>query len=358
MSKSKLLILSACVLTLMAGCTEKKQVKKPVRPVRVEKVSADRIDQDKIILPASINELKEVKLAFRVGGPLVKLNNIVGSYVEKGEVIAQIDPRDFKIAVESAESRYLQAKAEYERYKNLFAKKSVSKSLFDQIETNYKLTKASFESAKNSLIDTELKAPFSGYINTLFVENFEKVNPGAPVVSLLDYSNYEVNAWISAHDMDKITSETEFICVVKNGANHRLKGRIKEIGTKSGRSKQSYPISVLVEVPTDIKLRAGMTANLEIITPNMEAHSTFQIPVTAVFSKENKTCVWIFNEQTNTVSLKQVKLGSIVSDEILTITDGLGGKEYVVTAGVHYLYDGQQVKMMSEFSKSNVGNQL
>ncbi len=355
--KKRLIVLSLSILIMMTGCGEKKQIKKSVRPVRVVKVSSN-LNQAKIVLPASINELKEVKLAFRVGGPLVKLNNIVGSYVKKGEVIAQIDPRDFKIAVESAESMYFQAKAEYERYKNLLAKKSVSKSLFDQMETNYKLAKTSYESAKNSLIDTEIKAPFSGYINTLFVENFEEVNPGAPIVSLLDYSNYEVNAWISAQDMDKINSETEFVCIVKNETTHRLKGRIKEIGAKSGLSKQSYPISVLVEVPKDFKLRAGMTANLEIITPNKESHFSFLVPVTSVFSKENKTCVWIFNEQTNTVSLKQVKLGSIVSDEMLSVTDGLRDNDNVVTAGVHYLHEGQQVKMMSKFSKSNVGNQL
>lgn len=358
MSKRNVLALSISVLIMLTGCREEKQIKKSVRPIRAVKVSTDKVNQGKIILPASINELKEVKLAFRVGGPLIKLNNIVGSYVEKGEAIAQIDPRDFMIAKESAETSYLQAKSEYERYKNLLAKKSVSKSLFDQMETNYKLSKASYESAKNSLIDTEIKAPFSGYINTLFVENFEKVNPGSPIVSLLDYSNFEVNAWISAKDMDKINSQTEFVCVVKNGKTHRLKGKIKEIGKKSGLSKQSYPISVLVDVPNDIKLRAGMTANLEIIIPNKEVHPKFLVPVTSVFSKGNESYVWIFNEQNSTVSLKPVKLGSIVSDEMIAVTDGLKAEEYVVIAGVHYLHEGQQVKIISEFSKSNVGNQL
>lgn len=358
MNGKKLVILSLSVIISLTGCKEKTQIEKSARPVRVVKVSTDKDNQGKIILPASINELKEVKLAFRVGGPLVKLNNIVGSYVEKGEIIAQIDPRDFKIAIESTESRYLQAKAEYERYKNLLAKKSVSKSLFDQMETNYTLAKTSYESAKNSLIDTEIKAPFSGYINILFVENFEKVNPGTPIVSLLDYSNYEVNAWISAQDIDKINSQTEFVCVVKDVATHRLKGKIKEIGKKSGLSKQSYPISVLVDVPNDIKLRAGMTANLEIIIPNKEVHPRFLVPVTSVFSKDNNTCVWIFNKTTNTVSLKQVKLGRIVSDEMLSVTDGLKDNDYVVTAGVHYLHEGQQVKMMSKFSMSNEGNKL
>lgn len=358
MGRIRLIGLSISVLIMLTACQEKKQIKKSVRPVRVVKVRADKVNQGKIILPASINELKEVKLAFRVGGPLVKLNNIVGSYVKKGEVIAQIDPRDFKIAIESAESRYLQAKSEYERYKNLLAKKSVSKSLFDQMETNYTLAKTGYESAKNSLIDTEIKAPFSGYINMLFVENFEKVNPGTPIVSLLDYSNYEVNAWISAQDMDKINSETEFVCIVKNGTTYRLIGKIKEIGTKSDMSKQSYPISVLVEVPKDLKLRSGMTAHLEIITPKIKAASTFLVPVTSVFSKVNKTCVWVFYEKTNTVSLRQVELGSIVSEEMLSVIDGLFVNEYVVTAGVHYLQEGQQVKMMSKFSKSNIGNQL
>ena len=358
MSKNKLLTLSVCVIMIMAGCKEKKRVEKPVRPVRAIKVKARIQNESKIVLPASVNELKEVNLAFRVGGPLVELNDIVGSYVEKGDVIAQIDPRDFEIAVESAETKYIQAKAEYERYRSLFDKESVSKSLFDQMEANYKLAKASFESARNSLIDTELKAPFSGYINTVFAENFEKVNPGAPIVSLLDVSSYEVKAWIPAQDIGKINSKTEFICVIKNGETYKLKGRIREIGTKSGLTKQSYPISVLVKADQRIKIRSGMTADLELIYPCMEKNESFIVPVTSVFSKNNETCVWVFNEQTNTVSLKPIEIEEVISDKMLSIAEGLKENDYVITAGVHYLHEGQEVKLMSEFSKSNVGNQL
>lgn len=358
MKKKQLILLSFSVFIMMTGCKENKQAKIVERPVRVTTVSADSNNHNKIVLPASINELKEVKLAFRVGGPLVKLNNIVGSYVEKGDVIAQIDPRDFKLAVTTAETSYLQAKAQYERYKNLLDKKSVSKSLFDQMEANYKLSKANFERAKNSLIDTDLKAPFSGYLNTIFTENFEKVKPGAPIVSLLDYSNYEVNAWISPQDKNKINSETEYFCVINNGETYRLKGKLKEIGTKSSHSKLSYPLSILVDVPEKFKLSAGMTANLDIIFKSKKYNPSFLIPVTSVFSKETETCVWIFDEQTNSVSLKSVKIGKIVSDKMLSVTEGLKESDLVVTAGVHYLTEGQKVKRLSEFSKSNVGNQL
>lgn len=350
MKKNFLIALSLSITIILTGCQEEKQVEKPIRPVKIVKVSVDKGQQSKIILPASINELKEVKLAFRVGGPLIKLNNIVGNYVQKGDIIAQIDPRDFKIAVESAESRYLQAKTEYERYKNLLAKNSVSKSLFDQMETNYTLAKTSYESAENALIDTELKAPFSGYINTLFVENFEKINPGAPIISLLDCSSYEVNAWISAQDVNKIKTETKFVCVINNGVTYSLNGKLKEIGAKSGLTKQSYPISVLINAPKNIKLRAGMTATLEIIQSNKELQQTFLVPVTAVFSKDKKTSVWIFNENTNTVTLRSVEIGDIVSSETITVINGLQENEHVVTAGVHYLYENQRVKMMSNNS--------
>lgn len=358
MKRKNVIMLSVSLLILLAGCGETKQVQKPVRSVKIQKVGLDEACNGKIVLPASVSELKEVNLAFRVGGPLVELNNTVGSYVKKGDVIAKIDSRDFKIAVESAQTQYLHAKAEYERYKNLLAKNSASKSLFDQMEANYKLSKIAFESARNALNDTEIKAPFSGYINIAFVENFEKINPGAPIVSLLDLSSFEVNAWISAHDMNHINSKTEFVCVVKNGKYHRLKAKIKEIGSKSSFSKQSYPITVVVEVPSDFKLRAGMTAKLEISNNIIQDKSKITIPVVSVFSKEEKTFVWIFNEKTSKVSLREVKLGSIVSDHNIEILEGLNNNESIVTAGVHYLQEGQEVKKMIAFTDSNIGNQL
>lgn len=351
------LYLALVVITM--ACQNAEKTAAPVRPVRVEKVKSNAVDGKKLVLPASVNEFQETKLSFRVGGPLIKLNDVIGSYVKAGEVIAQIDPRDFKIALEATESRYKLTKAEFERYKSLVEQGSVSKSVFDQTETSYKLAKTNYESAKNALEDTELKAPFSGYINGVFANNFEEVVPGAPIISLLDMSKYEVNAWISLKDAALIDKNTEFTCVVNQGGEElRIPGRLKEIGNKTSVSKQALPITIVINSDKDMGLRAGMATYLEIGSNDGEMDSNILVSVSAIFTKDNQTKVWVFDEANNTVSARNVTTGELLDNGVIEIKKGLSGNESIVTAGVNYLFEGQQVKKLKAFSKSNVGNKL
>ncbi len=355
MRKGKLFLF--LLLGVLFGCKESKQLQKKERSVKVTKVESFDKTMNKLTLPATLNERRRVDLAFRVGGPLVTLNNIVGSYVEKGQVIACVDNRDFKVALSKAESNYTLAKTEYERYKMLLSQESVSKSLFDKMEAQYVLAKGNYEDAKNAFEDTELKAPFSGYVDLVYVENFEKVNPGQPIVSFLDLSSYKINAWISVEDAKSIDSNTEFVCVVNDkDSAYQFKATLLELGSKSNFTKQSYPISAVMEAPENVKLRAGMTAQLEIFKGMENKSNLCLVPVTAVFSRGKDNCVWILNN--NQVTKRTVELGQILSNEEIVINRGLSENEVVVTAGVNYLQEGEKVKIYKGFSSSNKGNQL
>lgn len=345
-------------MLIFVGCKEKVKEKEYVRAVKVFKTGVSTSNKNTTTVPASINEKRETKLAFRVKGPLVKLNDVIGDYVQKGQVIAKIDPRDYKIAVESTQAAYKLASAEYKRYKTLLEKESVSASTYDQMESNYTAAKTAYESAKNALEDTELKAPFSGYISDVFVNNYEEVNPGQAIVSFIDLSKFEVKAWISLEDLSKINDNTQYACLIDLGNQKiRVVGTLKEVGHKTSMSKQSYPISILIDAPENVKLRAGMTTHLEIIDAD-NTSSSLEIPITSIYSKENKTYVWLFNESTNTVSSKEVLRGKIIGDDMIQIKKGLNGGENIVCTGVNFLSEGTKVKKYKGFSKTNVGNKL
>ncbi len=343
--------------TVLFGCSESKQVKRNLRSVNVAKVTSLTQSEDKMVLPATVNERRRVDLAFRVGGPLVMLNNIVGSYVEKGQVIASIDDRDFKVGLSKAESNYKMAKAEYERYKTLLEQNSVSKSVFDKMEMQYVMAKGNYEDAKNAFEDTHLKAPFSGYVDMVYVENFEKVNPGQPIVSFLDLSTYKVLAWVSQQDAKLLNEHTKFITEIQtNDSTYHVEGKLLELGSKASMSKQSYPVSVVIEAPAGLKLRAGVTAKLEIYKSFTGASDLCVVPVTSVFSRGEDSYVWIYKD--STVTKQQVVLGKILSTDEIVIEKGVKTDELVVSAGVNYLQDGEKVSVYKGFSKTNIGNQL
>ncbi|GAF05539.1 putative efflux pump periplasmic linker TtgA precursor [Saccharicrinis fermentans DSM 9555 = JCM 21142] len=345
-------------LTLLA-CKEKAAEKVHVRSVRIIKTTLASTQENSTIVPASINEKRETKLAFRVRGPLVRLNDTIGNFVKKGQVIAKVDARDYAIAVESTQAAYKLANAEYKRYKTLLEKESVATSVYDQIESNYTRAKTAYQSAQNALYDTDLRAPFSGYISKVLVNNFEEVNPGQPIISLIDLSEFEVKAWISLKDLTKMNENTQYACLINVGNKKiRIPGKLKEIGHKSSNSKQSYPISILIDAPKDNKLRAGMTTHLEIINTTPNPNPKIDIPVSCVFSSKNKSYVWLYDEHTQKVSAKEVVSGDITADDFIQIHKGLSAGVNIVSTGVHYLTEGQKVKVLKAFTKSNVGNKL
>lgn len=347
-------------MTVMMSCKQEAvETKKIVRPVKIEKLSYVQQSAKHISLPASVNELSDTKLSFRVGGPLVMLNNVEGDYIEAGEVIARIDQRDFEIGIEATKSAFELTEAEYERYKNLVAKESVSQSAFDQMETQYKISKTNYESALNALKDTEIRAPFSGYINTVFVNNFEAVAPGQPIISLLDMSKFEINAWISVSDVASITDNTVYTCIVNQGGKEfRIPGKLKEIGTKTSPSKQSLPVTIIIDASEDVKLHAGVTTYLEMSTEDTLALASVQVPLSSLFTKNSVSYVWLYNDKASTVSAKQITTGQILENGKMEVLKGLQGNEIIVVAGTSYLFEGQEVKKMESFSKSNVGNKL
>lgn len=121
------------------------------------------------------------ELSFRVGGPIDNFEVYVGNYYRKGEVIAKIDDRDFKINKERAEAVYMQAQSEYERIRTLYEKNNISASAYEKMRADYVAAKMAFESASNELEDTRLVAPFDGYVGEVYIEKFQDVKATQPV---------------------------------------------------------------------------------------------------------------------------------------------------------------------------------
>lgn len=75
-------------------------------------------------------------------------------------------------------------------------------------------------------------------------------------------------------------------------------------------------------------------------------------------SKDGKSCVWIYDEQSGTVRMRTISVERLHTDGTAIVTDGLAADEHVVATGVHKLTDGQRVQPMEEQSETNVGGLL
>ena len=177
---------------LIAGCSKKQEEAVPdvVRPVKTM-VGAGG-GSTAYTFPGTVKAIQQVDLSFRVAGPLVKFPVQEGDEVKKGQLLAMIDQRDFKIALSKAEAELKKAEEDFKRSDTLYKSNAVSKADLDAKKSNFDVSKATYEKTKADFADTAMKAPFSGRIGKTFVENFQEVRAKESILSLIDLSKIEI----------------------------------------------------------------------------------------------------------------------------------------------------------------------
>ena len=147
------------------------------------------------IYPGIVIASQQAKLAFRVGGPLIQVAVKPGDNVKKGQVLMQIDPRDFEDNIRvleaqlaGAESQQDRAQRDFDRAQTLFEQQvsatadfDRAKSAFDSASAGVQSLKAQLQIARHKLKDTTLRAPYAGTITTQSAEGYEMIEVGKEV---------------------------------------------------------------------------------------------------------------------------------------------------------------------------------
>ncbi|BAX79216.1 efflux RND transporter periplasmic adaptor subunit [Labilibaculum antarcticum] len=356
MKLMKIVILTVILSVGIFACKEKAEPKTEIiQPVKVFEVGTGTNDASVKVFTGLVKESREVKLAFQIPGPLVSLNVNEGQFVKKGELVAALNERDYLVQLESANANFENAKLQAERYTSLYEKKSTSKSVYDQIQVAYKLAKAQKEAAENALNDTKIYAPFSGYVQAMYAENFEKVGAGQPIVSLLDLTNLEVAVALSENDFFQYKSFMGFNAKFENFPNIDFNLKLIEIEKKPN-GDNFFRMRLKIDTQ-DKQIVPGMVASITTKLKSTDALGC-KIPVESVFSKEGKSYVWAYNLSSNCVKSKEVQMKGFDSMGMINISKGLSKGDLIVSAGVHSLREDQEVKQLQSKSNSNIGGQL
>ena len=127
-----------------------------------------------------------------------------------------------------------------------------------------------------------------------------------------------------------------------------IPAQIKEIGTEASATTRTYPVTIIMDQPEGIKILPGMAGKASGTPPEGTDSRTFgiEIPVMAVFTDaaSDNTFVWVIDETSSTVNKRKVEVGKLAARGI-RILSGLNEGEWIASAGVHYLFEGQKVKL-------------
>ena len=334
-------------LTGIISCTkdqpEQKEIIRPIRSMIVG--NAEQLSGRDF--PGRAKAVHEVNLAFDVNGTLNKRPVNIGDTVTKGQLIASLDSRDFVSNVKEARANVQNALANFNRAKELIKKSFISKSEYDRLNAQYRGFSAERDKAVKALSDASLKAPFSGFISELYVENFQAVVAKQLIARLVDVSQIKMIVDIPESKIS-IVSQVKSITVIFDAfPNRKISATVKEIGKEASSTTRTYPVTLIMDQPEGIRILPGMSgkARADAIA-STSPETSIQVPLSAVFSPDdNQSYVWLINKTTKTVKKQPVTLKRISSNGLL-ITKGLGSGDQIATAGVHFLREGMKVRIM------------
>jgi len=341
---------------LLVSCSDEPELKE-APPLLVKAMALNDTDQGVYReYPGRVSASQKVDMAFEVSGRVIELPAKEGAKVEKGDLLAVIDPSDYQQAYNQEKARYENAKATFHRYAELLKSHTVSQAEYDEKLTAYEVAKANLATAQNALDDTKLYAPFSGYIARRYIENYEYVKQQEPIISIQNIENLEVIVHVPERDVTEahaIKKESapgkDIIAIGKvnfaSFPNEDYRVKVKEFATESDPNTQTYRLTLTLPMPKDKIILPGMTATVKILFVGKN-ENIFLLPLSAVNTDEKGNFyVWLINKEMMTAYKHIVGVGEILEDKI-EIREGLKFGDEIVTAGVNDLKDGAKIRVI------------
>lgn len=349
----RLVVISGLLVSLVvSGCSKTATTKEDVPLVRSESVKINSSAQN-ANYPGEVRGRYETQLAFQVSGKIIKRNVDLGSRVNPGDVLMEIDGKDIaqtvnisSAQVSSAASQLQLAEANLERYRTLFEQGAISRAQLDQYQSTYEVAQAAvrqssaqYTQGTNQLGYSTLVADSAGIISSINAEAGQVVSSGQAVITLVKEGEREIEISVPENRVDEIRKAKDIQVTFWALQNVVTQGQVREISPIADKVSRTYKVRIsLLNPPPGINL--GMTANVNI-AGSIGQQGTY-IPLSAVIQTGDTPNVWVITNET--VTLRPIKVGAF-GDNKVQVLEGLQDGDIIVTAGVQKLHDGQKVRI-------------
>ncbi len=347
---SKIAVITLNVLLLSAcGEDQPKEVKEIVRPVKTTVLGATSLESVKTF-PGKVEASQVADLAFQVHGRLIEFPVREGQLIEKKQLIARLDPKDYQVVVDEMQAKRNLAKVELERAEILLSQKVTSQSRVDQRQASVDITDANLSAAENDLEYTYLRAPFVGLVARKYVENFQNVKAKEIIIRLQDISNIDISIDVPEIVVVRLEKgKTKTLLVEFEAApGKKFEAQYKEHSSEADPATQTYNVTLTMLAPKDFTILPGMTVTVfaHVKRATDDAKEIHLIPSGAVFvGEKGKKFVWVVNPETSRVEKRAVQT-SVLSGKTIQVDEGLNEGDQIITAGVHFIRENIKVSTM------------
>jgi RND family efflux transporter MFP subunit len=351
-------LVPAAVLVLM-GCGEAPPEPEPeLRPIRSATIRQSGGERERTF-SGTFRATIRSRLSFRVPGTVQQLPVTVGQTVRSGQLIAQLDPRDYELQVQEARAGLTQARAakrnaeaERDRFRELYENDNASLSAWDQARAAAESSAAQVESlekrlelAQRQYQYTRLTAPVDGAIASTSAEINENVQAGQTIVTMTSGTLPEVEFALPGKLIAEVEESDDVTVSCDAYPGEALPAVVTEVGVAAIGST-TFPVRVRLDEPREL-IRPGMAAEVTLTFEQADREGRIFVPPVAV--GEDRQGRYVFKVESNgdgtgVVHRHGVTVGELTTDG-LEIVGGLSVGDVVATAGVRRLEEGLTVRL-------------
>ncbi len=279
-------------------------------------------------------------IGFLVAGRITSVNVHEGQYVKRGQLLATIDPEDYKLVEELARTQRTAIEPNFERVDKLVGVNALPQSELDKIKGQYNAAKTQEIQAKRQVHYTRLYAPVNGVVHEVRTSVGQVIGQGLAAIVLLQLDTLKVKFGITQTDLDMFEQGQE-MQIDFPGVMDDIAAEVWHIDYVADSLTRTY--NVIFEVDNkEHKLRPSMLAHLDLIEQSYEG---FFVPINALMhNKTGKFIVYTVDLQSKIVKEVLVQKGKRF-DEMIEISSGLSGGEQVVVMGNNFITQGDKVEI-------------
>ena len=350
-----------CTLALgaaLAGCSRPEPPPEPVRAVKLLTVGASEVQAQRLFA-ADVRARVESRLGFRVAGKLVQRHVELGQAVRAGQLLAQLDARDYRLAVQAAQAQVAAAttqrdlaQADYERFAQLKAQNFISGAELDRRRASLQAAQAQLTQALaqassqgNQENYTQLRADADGVVTAIEAEPGQVLEQGQTVLRLAQGGARDAVFAVPEDLVCQLRVGQEVAVRPWGGAAEgaaKLRATVRDIAASADPVTRTFTVKAALSGSPLPPLGATLTVYPSAFAPS--GVQALRLPTSALWAQGQQTAVWVFDAASSTVRAQVIEVAQVDGNEVL-VRAGLQAGAQVVATGVHVLAPGQKVSI-------------
>ena len=340
-------------VALLAGCgggasspdAPAQQEAAPVRTSPVQMVTIAReVRAVGILAPRD-----EIRLAFKVGGVLDRVDVDVGDGVREGQVLAVLKRVEIDAAVSQAAEGVEKARRDLERARQLRVDEVATEEQVEDLTTAYSVARSNLQAAQFNARFARIEAPADGVVQQRLAKADELVQGGQTVLVIGSTdAGWVVRAALADRDVVRANIGDAAIVTFDAFPGREFAGRVARVASSADPQTGTFEVEIEV-APGGDRFARGLVAKVAL-TLTALAGDTEQavVPLTAIVEANGASAtVYVHDAAAGVARRRQVTVGSIDGERVIVIA-GLAAGEQVITDGAAWLTDGRAVRVTGD----------